>query len=242
MQNRGFSWILQNLGQIQHCRRRAPVRLEFSPVLSQTSLQQYYMLLSWVVQSTVTCRSLFPFLFPFSRERIVAAADSGIVSDAGACSGGGGGGGGGDDVSSDSIGNSGKHIELRFDAVRLSRLLLDASSSRGGGGGDGVGGGGGCGSERVTSMPPSPPSSAARRLSRLWTRRQSSRDGRATPRTPTTSKVSRSLQGRYRFCDNMWYVYYLPRVSPSCPPHYIVREEQFPVPVYLRVSVWKLLP
>lgn len=74
----------------------------------------------------------------------------------------------------------GKNVQLRVEAVRLSRLHVDASN------GGGVSGGFG---EASDSAPASPTSfGGVRRLSRLWVgaRRQSLRDGGGAPPSPTT--------------------------------------------------------
>lgn len=78
--------------------------------------------------------------------------------------------------------DGGKHAQLRFEAVRLSRLHVDTSNDGGGSGGCGEGG---------ESAPPSPTSfGAGRRLSRLWvgSRRQSRSDGRDASPSPTIDR------------------------------------------------------
>ena len=87
----------------------------------------------------------------------------------------------------------GKQAQLRFEAVRLSRLYLDASN-----GGGGSGGGG----EEGESVPPSPNSfGGGRRLSRLWVgaRRQSCRDGKGAPPSPSTDARDKVTMWRMRY-------------------------------------------
>lgn len=84
--------------------------------------------------------------------------------------------------------DDGKQAQLLFEAVRLSRLDIDASD-----GGD-KGGSGGGGGEGAGSAPPSPTSSGGgRRFSRLWVgaRRQSCRDGRGTLQSPTVDSYDK---------------------------------------------------
>lgn len=97
-----------------------------------------------------------------------------------------------------SIGSGGSDVEnlveLRLEAVRLSRLHVTHEDAPNGGGGEDEGG---------ESVPLSPPALEGRRLSRLWVgRRHSSRDERSTlrPSIIGTSGKVKALQGSLIYC------------------------------------------
>lgn len=196
---------MHELHEVGHTRQNWPTLIEYYPKLvtcpkcplpAQGSLSSLLSRTSSFAENAacrphqykhLLYRSLVYFLNPAARDRVDTSA---IISRS---SGGGG-------TTTYSSGNGGKHAQLRFEAVRLSRLHVDASS---GGGGSGSGGGG----EAGESAPPSPTSfGGGRRLSRLWVgaRRQSCRDGRSAPPSPTTDTHNKVRKGDVRILCFSW--------------------------------------